>query len=154
MAHFTFYENFYEAMELMDNKQSGQYIKAIYSYMFDGKEPKLNALVDLYFKLANRKLELSKVRSNIGKKGGIAERMPVTAEQVSTIQSHDIPSIGIDGFLKNNSQIKNDIYKSNLHLTKGIDWDYLEDKLHQSPYHDCKSLYQILSRYDEIINAL
>ncbi len=32
MKHFTFYRNFYEAVELMEDKQVGQYIKAIYNY--------------------------------------------------------------------------------------------------------------------------
>ena len=36
MKHFTFYRNFYEAVELMDDKQSGQYVKAIYNYALNG----------------------------------------------------------------------------------------------------------------------
>lgn len=76
MRHFTFYRNFYEAVELMEDKQAGQYIKAIYNYALGSKEPsKLTSPVDLYYTLAKRKLELSKVRSSIGKKGGKAERI-------------------------------------------------------------------------------
>lgn len=154
IPHFTFYKNFYEAMELMEDKQSGQYVKAIYGYMFDGKEPKLNAPVDLYYKLAKRKLELSKIRSNVGKKGGIAERKPITAKQVYAQDKTGIYTIGMDGFLKNNPQIKNDIFKSSLHLTKNIEWNFLNDVLPDSNYRDCKSLYQILSHYDDIIAEL
>lgn len=156
MAHFTFYENFHEAMELMDDKQSGQYVKAIYSFMLDGKEPKLNAPVDLYFKLAKRKLELSKVRSNVGKKGGTTERKPVAIEQIKAVDAQNnlgMPSIGMDGFLKNNPQVKNDIFNSSLHLTNKMDWDYLNEKLPHSAYRDCKSLYQILTHYKEIMGG-
>lgn len=152
MKHFTFYRNFYEAVELMEDKQAGQYIKAVYNYALNNTEPsKLVSPVDLYYTLAKRKLDLSKVRSSIGKKGGNAERIPVTIEQVNAIQPRGLSSIGMDGFLKNNPQVKNDIYKSSMHLTEGIDWTALDEELYTSKYSDCKSLYQILTHYTEIV---
>ncbi|MDE7438993.1 MAG: hypothetical protein K2N23_00550 [Clostridia bacterium] len=152
MRHFTFHRNFYEAVELMEDKQAGQYVKAIYNYALNNAEPsKLSAPVDLYFALAKRKLQLSKVRSSIGKKGGNAERKLVTCEQVAAIQPSGLSSIGMDGFLNNNPQVKNDIYKSSMHLTEGIDWTMLDEELPTSQYHDCKSLYQILTHYKEIV---
>ncbi len=152
MRHFTFYRNFYEAVELIEDKQAGQYIKAVYNYALNNNEPsKLVSPVDLYYTLAKRKLELSKVRSSIGKKGGKAERIPVTTEQVNAIQPKGLSSIGMDGFLANNPQVKNDIYKSSMHLTEGIDWTMLDEELPNSAYRDCKSLYQILTHYKEII---
>ena len=154
MRHFTFYRNFYEAVELMEDKQAGQYIKAIYNYALNNTEPsKLLSPVDLYYMLAKRKLELSKVRSSIGKKGGKAERIPVTTEQVNAIQPEGLTSIGMDGFLKNNPQVKNDIYKSSMHLTEGIDWTMLDYELPNSAYRDCKSLYQILTHNKEIVGG-
>lgn len=152
MRHFTFYRNFFEATELMEDKQAGQYIKAVYNYALNSVEPsKLVPPVDLYYTLAKRKLALSKVRSGIGKKGGKAERIPVTTEQVNAIQPRGLSSIGIDGFLANNPQVKNDIYKSSMHLTEGIDWTMLDDELPNSAYGGCKSLYQILTHYNEIV---
>lgn len=152
MRHFTFYRNFYEAVELMEDKQAGQYIKAVYNYALYNAEPsKLVSPVDLYYTLAKRKLALSKVRSSIGKKGGNTERIPVTVEQVNAIQPRGLSSIGIEGFLKNNPQVKNDIYKSSMHLTEGIDWTALDEELSVSKYCDCKSLYQILTHYTEIV---
>lgn len=154
MRHFTFYRNFYEAVELMENKQAGQYIKAVYNYTLNNTEPnKLCAPVDLYYTHAKRKLALSKVRSSIGKKGGNTERIPVTTEQVNAIQPHGLTSIGIEGFLKHNPQVKNDIFKSSMHLTEGVDWTTLNEKLSVSKYCDCKSLYQILTHYKEIVGA-
>lgn len=154
MRHFTFYRNFYEAVELMEDKQAGQYIKAVYNYTLNNTEPnKLVSPVDLYYTLAKRKLALSKVRSSIGKKGGNTERIPVTNEQVNAIQPHGLTSIGIEGFLKNNPQVKNDIFKSSMHLTEGVDWTTLDEKLLVSKYYDCKSLYQILTHYKEIVGA-
>jgi len=110
--------------------------------------------VDLYYTLAKRKLELSKVRSSIGKKGGKAERIPVTTEHVNAIQPEGLSSIGMDGFLKNNPQVKNDIYKSSMHLTEGIDWTMLDYELPNSEYKDCKSLYQILTHNKEIVSGI
>lgn len=152
MRHFMFYRNFYEATELMEDKQAGQYIKAVYNYALNNTEPnKLVPPVDLYYTLAKRKLQLSKVRSNVGKKGGNTERIPVTTEQVNAIQPKGLSSIGMDGFLKNNPQVKNDIYKSSMHLTEGINWTSLDEELPTSAYCDCKSLYQVLMHYNEIV---
>ena len=154
MRHFTFYRNFYEAVELMEDKQAGQYIKAIYNYALNNVDPsKLSSPVDLYYTLAKRKLELSKVRSSVGKKGGKAERKPISIEQVNAIEPEGLTSIGMDGFLKNNPQVKNDIYKSSMHLTEGIDWTMLDYELPNSAYRDCKSLYQILTHQNEIVGG-
>lgn len=140
MQHFTFYRNFYEATELMEDKQVGQYIKAVYNYALNNAEPsKLVPPVDLYYTLAKRKLKLSKVRSSVGKKGGKAERIPATIEQINAIQPQGLSSIGIEGFLKRNPQVKNDIYKSSMHLTEGINWTSLDEELRYSEYMDCKS---------------
>ncbi len=154
MQHFTFYRNFYEAVELMEDKQAGQYIKAIYNYALNNVEPtKLCSPVDLYYTLAKRKLSLSKVRSSIGMKGGKAERVPATTEQVNAMQPRGLMTIGMDGFLKNNPQVRNDIYKSSMHLTNGVDWTTLDEELPTSAYCDCKSLYQILTHYQEIVGG-
>ena len=154
MKHFTFYRNFYEAVELMEDKQAGQYVKAIYNYALNNVEPsKLCSPEDLYYTLAKLKLSLSKVRSSIGKKGGSAERIPVTVEQVNAIQLKGLSSIGMDGFLKHNPQVKNDIYKSSMHLTEGIDWTMLDEELYTSKYSESKSLYQILTHYKEIVGG-
>ena len=154
MKHFTFYRNFYEAVELMDDKQSGQYVKAIYNYALNGQEPsKLSSPVDMYFKLAKRKLELSKMRSSVGRKGGQAERIPVSTQQIDEMQPAFLSSMGVAAFLRRHTKIKNDIYKSSLKLTDGIDWDLLDEMLPNSDYYDCTSLYKIVSHYGEIVRG-
>ena len=48
MAHFAFLESYYKAIKLMSDEDSGEYLKALCGYMFDGKEPKkLKPPVDL-----------------------------------------------------------------------------------------------------------
>ena len=151
MKHFTFQNNFYNAIKLLDDKQSGQYIKAICGYMFDNKMPILKPPTDGFFILAKRKLDLSKTRKRNGSKGGKAERIPVTAEQVKAADEMRGQSIGMDRFLERNPHIKNDIYKSSMHLTNSVDWTTLDYELPYSEYCDSTSLYQILTHYNEII---
>ena len=82
MKHFTFYRNFYEAVELMADKQAGQYIKALYHYALSSEEPsKLCAPVDLYYALAKRKSGVRACEREWGSKSGICGRtrqMPLT----------------------------------------------------------------------------
>ena len=78
------------------------------------------------------------------------ERIPVTVEQVKAADEMRGQSIGIDGFLERNPHIKNDIYKSSMHLTNSVDWTALDYELHYSEYRDSTSLYQILTHYNEI----
>ena len=151
MKHFTFQENFYDALDIIDEKQGGQYVKAICNYMFEDKTPTLKPPLDAYFEFAKMKLDLSKTRRRVGSKGGKTERIPVTSEQVKAADIHAPATIGIDGFLRKYPQIKNDIYKSSVHLTVGVDWSTLEDMLPYSRYSECKSLYQILTHYKEIV---
>ena len=140
MNHFAFQENFYDALCLMDEKQGGQYVKAICEYMFEDKVTTLRPPVDSFFALAKRKLDLSKMRKRNGSRGG-------TAKQKRTPE----PPLDMDGFLHRQPQVKNDIYKSSMHLTEDINWSLLNDRLPQSVYRDSTSLYQILSHSSDII---
>ena len=140
MKHFTFQENFYDALNLLDDRQGGQYIKAICAYMFEDKLPTLKPPLDSFFALAKRKLDLSKIRKRNGQRGGTAKR-----KQMSK------PPLDMDGFLHLHPQIKNDIYRSSMHLTQDVNWSQLNDRLPHSLYRDCQSLYQILIHSGEII---
>ena len=142
MKHFAFQENFYDALCLLDEKQGGQYVKAICEYMFEDKTPTLKPPVDSFFALAKRKLDLSKMRKRNGSRGG-------TVKQKRTPE----PPLDMDGFLLRQPQVKNDIYRSSMHLTEGVNWSLLNDRLPQSVYRDSTSLYQILIHASEIIGS-
>ena len=151
MKHFTFQYNFYDAIKLLDDKQSGQYVKAICGYMFDNKMPILKPPTDGFFILAKRKLELSKTRKRNGSKGGKAEKTPVIKEQVSVSNEIQHKRLDMDGFLKRNPQVKNNIYPLSMRLTDGVDWLKLADRLPYSVYRDSTNLYQIVAHYKEIV---
>ena len=153
MKHFTFQDNFYDAIKLLDDKQSGQYVKAICGYMFENKTLTLKPPTDGFFILAKRKLDLSKTRKRNGSKGGKAEKTPVIKEQVSVANNIPRDHLDMDGFLKRNPQIKNNIYPLSMRLMDGIDWTKLADKLPYSAYRDSTNLYQIVAHYKEIVGS-
>ena len=108
--------------------------------------------MDTYYRLAKRKLQLSKTRSKIGKIGGNAPRVKVTDEQINEQTSVEL-GLNFDEFLRRNPQITNDIYKTSQHLTERVDWSMLDYCLPISKYQNCTSLYKILSNYDEILDG-
>ena len=142
MKHFMFQENFYDALCLLDEKQGGQYVKAICDYMFEDKLSTLKPPVDAFFALAKRKLDLSKMRKWNGQRGGTAKRKRTPK-----------PPFDMEGFLRLHPQIKNDIYRSSMHLTQDVNWSILNDRLPQSVYRDSTSLYQILIHYNDIVGS-
>lgn len=148
MKHFMFHRNFYEALPLMDDKQAGQYIKAIYNYTFNEQEPnKLASPIDTYFRLAKRKIQIFKVRSKSGMKGGTAERIKVTDEEIEKETSHK-SVISFEEFMHAYPHIKNDLYESNKYLINGIDWGYLSyDMETNTELKKCTSLFQLLTQY-------
>ena len=154
MAHFAFVDAYYKAIKLMSDEDSGEYLKALCGYMFEGKEPKkLKPPVDMYFDLAKTKLELSKVRIKSGSKGGKTEKVKVTDEQISEVTSKPHQAISFDEFMRLHPNIKNDLYASRLHLLDKVDWGFLDIGLNNSKeYKDCTSLYAILTHYKEIIS--
>lgn len=62
---------------IKDDADAGKFIKAICKYMFEGKEPQeLASPINNYFKLFRKSFDLSKHRSESGKKGGKAKKKP------------------------------------------------------------------------------
>ena len=71
MNGFTFFRNYYEAITDPDNELSeeeqGRLYNAIFSYVFEGKEPELKGACRLAFNLIRPSLDTSKVRGEAGK---------------------------------------------------------------------------------------
>lgn len=155
MKHFAFADTHYKAMKLMSEAESGQYVKAICEYMFNGTERKLKPPVDAYFALAKRKLELSRTRKQVGKIGGKQERVKVTDEQVESITRKEKSAIGFDEFMRLHPNIQNDLYASRQYLLNGVDWGLLDIGIDRNPQcRKCNSLYQLLTHYKEIVRDI
>ena len=154
MRHFTFVDTYYKAIKLMTEVESGQYVKAICEYMFNGTERKLKSPVDAYFALARRRLELSRTRKKIGSVGGKQERIKVTDKQVEMVTKTEC-GVSFDEFMSMHPNIVNDLYNSNKRLLNGVDWGYLDMGLDKHPeYKNCDSLFRILTHYKEIVRDI
>lgn len=153
MPHFAFSDAYYKAIKLMNDEDSGAYLKALCSYMFEGKEPKkLKPPVDMYFELAKTKLVLSKVRIVSGCKGGKAEKVKVSDEQISEATNRKGQCITFEEFMRLHPHIQNDLYASRMNLLDKVDWGFLDMGLDNcKKYKNCTSLYNVLSHYKEIV---
>ena len=76
MKHFCFKAAYARMIvALKDDVLAGKFVKAICTYMFENKEPtNLDAPIDSYFKLFRKSFDLSKNRSESGRKGGKANK--------------------------------------------------------------------------------
>ena len=152
MLHFAFLDVYYKAIKLMNDEDSGAYLKALCSYAFNGKQTsKLKPPVDGYFEFAKLKLELSKLRATSGKKGGKTERVKVTDEEINGKTEKLDFILSYEDFMKAHPHIVNDLYQSNKHLLDDIiDWTPIDVGLDYSGYKNCKSLTKILENRKEI----
>lgn len=75
--HFTFYDTYFNAMKLLNDRQCGIFVKAICEYMFGGVTPNFNdKTMQGYFNLCKRKMDISKQRKSVGTSGGNAKKKP------------------------------------------------------------------------------
>ena len=142
MRHFAFLETYYRAIDLMDDEQSGAYLKALCMYMFENVETTdLTPPADTYFALAKLKLSLSKKRSNAAKtskkpdkKGDITETAKRNEEERNMMSFEE--------FMRLHPAIKDDIYPNGRGILKSVDWARLNELIETD-----KSLEQNHSLY-------
>ena len=153
MRHFTFLDIYFEAIQLLpEDAQRGQYIKAICEFMFEGTERKLKPPVQQHFELAKRRLTLSRTRKKVGSIGGKQERVKLTDDDIDELTYGGEYMASFKDFKKLHPNIINDLYKSDEHLLKSIDWGLLDIGLGNCPqYKNCKSLSELLVHYKEIV---
>ena len=112
MQHFSFrlsYANMIKAMT--NNKNAGVYVKAMCGYMFYGKTPdELPNELQGAFNIFKKTFDISKARSESGKKGGKVKKKSITLAKIR----EDFPEI--TGKLHENNPVLenvdlNDLYK-------------------------------------------
>ena len=137
MRHFTFLDTYYKAIKLMTETESGQYVKAICDYMFDGTERKLKPPVDAYFALAKRKLSLARTRKKIGAIGG------KTDKPTSTITLEKI---------KADFRLSGDIFNKDEYL-QGIELARVYAYFKANPPQEGRNLYRAFEDYKRANNV-
>lgn len=66
--HFTFYDTYFNAMKLLNDRQCGMFVKAICEYMFGGVMPSFNdKTMQGYFNLCKRKMNGYKQAKKVGR---------------------------------------------------------------------------------------
>ena len=142
MRHFAFLETYYRAIDLMDDEQSGAYMKALCKYMFEGIETaELIPPADVYFALAKLKLSLSKKRSNAAKTSRKTEKKDDITGAGNAMEEERKP-MTFDGFMKLHPAIKDDIYPNGRGVLKSVNWARLNELIEAD-----KSLEQSHSLY-------
>lgn len=137
MRHFTFLDTYYKAIKLMTETESGQYVKAICDYMFDGTERKLKSPVDAYFALAKRKLSLARTRKKVGAIGG------KTDKPTSTITLEKI---------KADFRLSGDIFNKDEYL-QGIELVRVYAYFKANPPQEGRNMYRAFEDYKRAKNV-
>ena len=89
--HFTFYETYYNAMKLLNVRKRGIFVKAVCAYMFKNEEPRFtDRMMQGYFNLCMRKLDLSRKRKKSGHAGGKSKSADTKSEVKHTEDTEEI----------------------------------------------------------------
>lgn len=131
MRHFTFLNTYYKAIKLMTDVESGQYVKAICDFMFDGTERKLKPPVDAYFALAKRKLSLVRTRKKVGAMGGKTDK--------------STPSVTLEK-IKADFRLSGDIFNKDEYL-KGLDLSHVYAYFKANPPTEGRNMYRAFEDY-------
>jgi len=121
--HFTFYDTYYNAMKLLNDRQRGVFVKAICEYMFRGVIPTFkDNTMQGYFNLCKRKMDISKQRKSVGTSGGNAKKNP-RKEMIP------IKAMTYDDFRQQYPEIQGELYGSAERYKTTLDWRDVEAKV-------------------------
>ncbi len=114
--HFTFYDTYYNAMKLLNDRQCGVFVKAICEYMFRGVMPTFkDNTMQGYFNLCRRKMDISKQRKSVGTSGGNAKKKPRKETILTQI-------ITYDDFRQQYPEVQGELYGSAERYKAALDW--------------------------------
>ena len=118
--HFTFYDTYFNAMKLLNDRQGGMFVKAICGYMFGGIMPNFNdKTMQGYFNLCKRKMDISKQRKSVGTSGGNAKKKPKKETEAEKII---IETMTYDEFRQKYPEIQGELYGSAERYKTALDW--------------------------------
>ncbi len=118
--HFTFYDTYFNAMKLLNDRQCGMFVKAICEYMFVGIVPDFNdKTMQGYFNLCKRKMDISKQRKSVGTSGGNAKKKLRKKTEAEKIPAE---TITYEEFRRRYSEIQGELYGSAERYKTALDW--------------------------------
>ena len=152
--HFTFYDSYYKAMKLLNDRQCGVFVKAICEYMFSDVAPEFkDKSMQGYFNLCNRKMDLSKQRKTVGKVGGTVKKTETKAQDVADetapiVAEQPKVEMTYDEFRKQYPEIQGELYGSSERYKSGLDWSDVADKYEtENDLHKEQNIYRLTQKY-------
>ncbi len=140
--HFTFYDTYYNAMKLLNDRQCGVFVKAICEYMFRGVMPTFkDNTMQGYFNLCKRKMDISKQRKSVGTSGGNAKKKP----RKETIPAE---TMTYDDFRQQYPEVQGDLYGSAERYKTALDWTNVAAKVEiDKELQTETNIYRLTQRY-------
>lgn len=121
--HFTFYDTYFNAMKLLNDRQCGMFVKAICEYMFGGVLPNFNdKTMQGYFNLCKRKMDISKQRKSVGTSGGNAKKKSKEERILTETMSYE-------EFGQEYPEIQGELYGSAERYKTALNWTDVAAKL-------------------------
>ena len=144
--HFTFYDTYFNAMKLLNDRQCGIFVKAICEYMFGGVTPNFNdKTMQGYFNLCKRKMDISKQRKSVGTSGGNAKKKPRKKTEEEKIL---IETMTYDDFRQKYSEIQGELYGSAERYKTALDWTDVAAKVETDIYLQSEAnIYRLTQKY-------
>lgn len=141
--HFTYYETYYNAMKLLNDRQSGVFVKAICKYMFNAIMPAFNdKTMQGYFNLCKRKMDISKQRKSVGTSGGSAKKKPKKQTETTT------ETMTYAEFRQKYSEIQGELYGSAERYKTALDWAEVAAKLETDiDLQNETNIYRLTQKY-------
>lgn len=125
--HFTFYDTYFNAMKLLNDRQCGMFVKAVCEYMFCGVMPNFNdKTMQGYFNLCKRKMDISKQRKSVGTSGGIAKRKLSRETEAGRMPTE---TMTYEKFRQKYPEIQGELYGSAERYKTALDWAEVSVKL-------------------------
>ena len=142
--HFTFYDTYFNAMKLLNDRQCGMFVKAICEYMFGGVMPDFNdKTMQGYFNLWKRKMEISKQRKSVGTSGGNAKKK--TKKETESMTNE---TMIYDEFRQKYPEIQGELYGSAERYKTALDWADVVAKLETDiDLQNETNIYRLTQKY-------
>ncbi|MDE6000893.1 MAG: hypothetical protein K2G96_01010 [Clostridia bacterium] len=144
--HFTFYDTYFNAMKLLNDRQCGMFVKAICEYMFGGVTPNFNdKTMQGYFNLCKRKMDISKQRKSVGTSGGNAKKKPKKETEAEEIPTEIMT---YKEFRQQYQEIQGELYGSAEQYKTALDWADVAVKLETDmDLQNEANIYRLTQKY-------
>ena len=144
--HFTFYDTYFNAMKLLNDRQCGMFVKAICEYMFGDATPNFNdKTMQGYFNLCKRKMDISKQRKSVVTSGGNAKKKLNKETEEGKIPAEIMT---YEQFRQKYIEIQGELYGSAERYKTALDWTDVAAKVERDmDLQSEANIYRLTQKY-------